>query len=204
MTIKLWTPTTILECVTHDDDTPVDCFDDAVPSDNPYRQTMVEMLWAQYRYTPIGSACLDRWLQRVKDKAAILDKRYQLLIAEWEADKESIASIQRASKDLRSDVTTQSTSGSDVITSEHEDLPQSEDASGTRWLSARDTSTSAPGVTTTVDSESEATHTEATLGAEEYDKVLRMLKSPYVAYVDEFSNLFLDYFSLNGGCCDCL
>ena len=204
--IQLYTPTSILACVTDDDGVPIDCFADAIPDANPYKDTLSSMLWARYRYSMINSVCLDRWLQRVKDTALLIDQRYQMLIAEFEARKEGLASIRRAGySETYHDESTDAPAGSDTIVTEQEDIPQSADASGTRWLSGRNTSTSTPGVTVTHEADGTRTVTEAdALDAEQYDKVLRSLKDPYVAYTNEFEGLFVNYFDLYGCGCQCL
>ena len=204
--IQLYTPTSILACVTDDDGVPIDCFADAIPDANPYKDTLSSMLWARYRYSMINSVCLDRWLQRVKDTALLIDQRYQMLIAEFEAQKEAMASIQRAGySEAYHDKTVDSSEGSDVVTTENEDMPQSADASGTKWLSGRNTSTSTPGVTVIHEADGARTVTEAdALNAEQYRKVLDNLRDPYVAYTDEFAQLFVNYFDMYGCGCSCL
>ena len=203
--IQLYTPTSILACVTDDDGVPIDCFADAIPDANPYKDTLSSMLWARYRYSMINSVCLDRWLQRVKDTALLIDQRYQMLIAEFEQQKEKMASIQRAGySETYHDETKDSSTGSDKVVTENEDIPQSENAEDSRWLSGRNTSTSTPGVTVTHEADGTRTVTEAdALNAEQFKKVLDNLKDPYVAYTDEFEGLFVNYFDMYGGCCGC-
>lgn len=204
--IHLYTPTSILACVTDDDGVPIDCFADAIPDANPYKDTLSSMLWARYRYSMINSVCLDRWLQRVKDTALLIDQRYQMLIAEFETQKEKLASIKRDGyNETYHDESTDASTGSDVIVTENEDIPQSADASGTKWLSGRNTSTSTPGVTVTHEADGTRTVSESdALNAEQFDKVLRNLRDPYVAYTDEFEALFVNYFDMTGGGCHCL
>ncbi len=204
--IQLYTPTSILACVTDDDGVPIDCFADAIPDANPYKDTLSSMLWARYRYSMINSVCLDRWLQRVKDTALLVDQRYQMLIAEFEQQKKKLASIKRDGySETYHDESTDSSEGSDVVVTENEDLPQSADVTDTKWLSGRNTSTSTPGVTVSHEADGTRTVTESdALNAEQYDKVLRNLRDPYVAYTDEFQGLFVNYFDMNGGCCGCL
>ena len=203
--IQLYTPTSILACVTDDEGVPIDCFADAIPETNPYKDTLSSMLWARYRYSMINSVCLDRWLQRVKDTALLIDQRYQMLIAEFETRKEAMASIMRTgSSETYHDVHTSVPTGSDKVVTENEDLPQSESAEDSRWLSDRNTSTSTPGVTVTdtTDGTREIEQGDA-LNAEQYRKVLDNLRDPYVAYTDEFAGLFVNYFDMYGGCCGC-
>lgn len=206
--IQLYTPTSILACVTDDEGTPIDCFADAIPDANPYKAALEDMLWARYRYSMINSVCLDRWLQRLKDQALLIDQRYQLLIAEFESQKEKLASIQRSGySETYHDEMTDSSEGSDTVVTKREDIPQSSGASSEEWLSARDTSTSTPGVTVKHEADGTRTVTESdALNAEQYRKVLDNLRDPYVAYTAEFAGLFVDYFDLNAcGCgCSCL
>ena len=235
--IQIYTPTSILACVTDDEGVPIDCFADAIPDANPYKDTLSSMLWARYRYSMINSVCLDRWLQRVKDTALLIDQRYQLLIAEFETQKEKLASIKRDGySETYHDKSVSTPSGSDTTVTDHdnettgttsdsavteqEDLPQSADSSGTKWLSGRTTGTNegntsgtdkgkttvtdTPGVTVTSETDGTRTVTEAdALNAEQYEKVLRSLKDPYVAYTQEFEGLFVNYFDMYGGCCGC-
>ncbi len=204
--IQLYTPTSILACVTDDDGVPIDCFADAIPDTNPYKDTLSSMLWARYRYSMINSVCLDRWLQRVKDTALLIDQRYQMLITEFEAQKEKMASIMRTgSSETYHDVHTSVPTGSDKVVTEVEDMPQSANADDSKWLSDRNTSTSTPGVTVTDTTDGTRTIEQGdALNAEQYDKVLRSLKDPYVAYTAEFEGLFVNYFDMYGGCCECL
>ena len=203
--IQLYTPTSILACVTDDDGVPIDCFADAIPDANPYKDTLSSMLWARYRYSMINSVCLDRWLQRVKDTALLIDQRYQMLIAEFETQKEKMASIMRTgSSETYHDVHTSVPTGSDKVVTENEDLPQSADAEDSKWLSDRNTSTSTPGVTVTDTTDGTRTIEQGdALNAEQYRKVLDNLKDPYVAYTQEFEGLFVNYFDMYGGCCGC-
>lgn len=202
--IGIYTPTSIKTCVTHDDDTAIDCFDDAVPSSNPYRDDLVAMLWARWRYTPINSACLDRWLQRVKDRAAILDRRYQLLIAEYLRDPSSLASIRMGWSEDYTDTSEQTPTGSDTTVHKAEDIPQTSGAGASEWLSRRDTDTVTPGVSVKTEASGTRTHTDnSVLNAEEYLAVADKLVDPYARYAEEFSDLFLVYFSLSGCGCGC-
>ena len=205
MNIQIFTPTTILECVTDDDDTPVDCFEQAVPQDNPYRTDLVAMLWARWRYDPIDSMCLDRWLQRVKDRAAILDKRYRIILEEFEAQKAKLASIKTGWSETRDLTHTSAPSGSDERVSTSEDIPQVQDSASSTWLTARTRDTATPGVTVTDKDTGTIEHTDnSVLNAEEWAEVLDKLEDPYVRYAEEFSDLFLDYFALGCGCdCGC-
>lgn len=201
----IFTPSSIKECVTHDDDTPVDCFDDAVPQDNPYHADLVAMLWARWRYVPISSVCLDRWLQRVKDRAAILDKRYRIILEEFEGQKDKLASIRMGWTETRDLTHTSTPSGSDVRVSTSEDIPQVQDSASSTWLTGRTRDTSTPGVTVTDTDTGTVEHTDnSVLNAEEWSEVLDKLEDPYVRYAGEFSDLFLDYFELDCGCdCSC-
>lgn len=202
--IEIFTPSSIKACVTHDDDTPVDCFNDAVPQSNPYRDDLTAMLWARWRYTPISSACLDRWLQRVKDRAAILDRRYQLLIAEYLRNPSSLTSIRMGWTEEYTDTSEQTPSGSDTTVHKAEDIPQTSGASASEWLSRRDTDTVTPGVSVTTEASGTRKHTDnSVLNAEEYLAVADKLIDPYARYAEEFSDLFLDYFDLNGCRCGC-
>lgn len=80
MSIEFFTPTSIKECCEDDDGNAIDCFENAVPTDDPYRDRMVATLWATYRYQMISSLNIDRWLQYVKDRAYLVDRKYQYLI----------------------------------------------------------------------------------------------------------------------------
>lgn len=204
--IQLYTPTSILACVTDDEGNPVDCFADAVPETNPYKATLEDMLWARYRYSMINSVCLDRWLQRLKDQALLIDQKYRLLIAEFETRKDSMASVMRTGySETYHDETVDSSEGSDTVVTKREDIPQTSGASSEEWLSARDTSTSTPGVTAKHESDGTRTVSEAdALNAEQYEKVLESLRDPYVAYAEEFAGLFVNYFDLGGCGCTCL
>ncbi len=203
--MQLYTPQSILKCVVHDDDSPVDCFEDAVPADNPYRDDLVNQLWVRYRYSMINSVCLDRWLQRLTDRASEIDRRYTVLIGEWESTKDKIASFSIESSESHEDETTQSSTGSDRTVATSEDIPATSGASASSWLSGRNITESTPGVTATIKTagRSEA-KSNADINAEQWAKVLRDLKDPYAEYAKEFSDLFVDYYDLNGGCCGCL
>ena len=202
--IKLWTPASILECVTHDDDTPVDVFEDAVPADNPYRDKIIRRLWSLYRYQICNSVCLDRWLQRVKDRAEIIDGRYRLLMAEWEAQQAKIASINTGWTETYDDTSTQTPTGSDTAVHKSEDIPQTAGASASEWLSRRDTDTVTPGTVVTTKSGGTRTRSDnARLPAEEFETVMDKLASPYTAYAKEFRDLFADYYDLGGCNCQC-
>lgn len=200
--IRILTPASILECVTDDDANPVDCFDRAVPADNPYRTDLIAMLWATYRYRPIASLCLDRWLQMLEDRATVLDRRYTLLIAEYEAHKTDIASIRMGWTETWSDKAMSSATGSDTTVHTSEDIPQTSGAGSDTWLSRRDTDTVSPGTTSTDTDEGTREHIDSSrLNADGYADVMDRLRDPYKAYADEYSSLFLDYYDLEGYIC---
>lgn len=201
-TICVWTPTSIYEAAEHDDGTPIDCFEDAVPQDNPHREKLVRRLWSMFRYSMIGSTCLDRWLQRVKDRAEIVDERYRLLCAEWESRKDDLASIDMGWSETYEDHNTQSPTGSDQVVRKFEDIPQTAGAAASEWLSRRDTDTSTPGVTVKTDANGNRKHvSNDMLNAEEFDRVEKALRSPYAIYAKEFADLFANYWAMECGRC---
>ena len=202
MSVCLWTPERIRECITYDDDTPMDVFEDAVPLDNPYRDTMIKRLWSMYRYQVIDSMCLDRWVQRLKDCAETIDGRYRLLMEEWEKQQSKLASISAGWTETYDDTKTQTPSGSDTSVHKAEDIPQTAGASASEWLSRRDTDIVTPGTTVTTKAGGTRGHTDdGVLAAERYAQVMDKLDNPYTAYAREFRDLFANYFQLGG--CDC-
>ena len=205
MTVELWTPERIKECVTYDDDTPIDVFEDAVPLDNPYREKIVKRLWSMYRYQVIDSMCLDRWIQRVRDRAEIIDGRYRLLMEEWEAKQSTIAGISTGWTETYEDSSTQTPSGSDTSVHKAEDIPQTAGASASEWLSRRDTDIVTPGTTVTTKSGGTRSRVDnVMLPSEEFATAMDKLASPYTAYAREFRDLFANYFQLGYGCdCSC-
>lgn len=200
-TICVWTPARIFDLVEHDDGTPVDCFADAVPGDNPYREKLIRRLWSMYRYSMIDSICLDRWLQRVKDQAEIIDGRYRLLCSEWESRQGDLASIDMGWSETYEDHSTQAPTGSDTVVRKSEDIPQTAGAASSEWLSRRDTDTSTPGVTVKTDADGNRKHvSNDMLNAEEFGRVEKALRSPYTMYAKEFEKLFANYWAMDGGC----
>lgn len=189
--LNVMTPSEILECCEDDNGNAVDCFDRAVPQDNPYRTDLVRMLWATYRYRAINSLCVDRWLQSVTDRAYTLDRRYRALIEAY--GKADITKIDSGYTDTY-DLTTGTThTGTDTTVSGTEDIPQTEDADTGTWLSSRNTTTRTPGVTDTVKQTGTMDHDvrDRPPGIT-VTELMDSLADPYARYADEFSDLFLD------------
>lgn len=201
-TIVMWTPESILKCVTHSDDdpTPVDCFEDAVPA-GTHHEAMVQALWSTYRYAMISSTCLDRWLQRLKDTAQLVQRRYSILLDAWDsADK---SGIKRGWQEDYEDHGTATGSGADTVQTRTEDIPQTEGATESEWLSSRVTTDTTPGATRKTDANGSRKHTDNyQLPAEALKAVGDNLEDPLIAYAREFSDLFLARWSM-GGCCGC-
>lgn len=78
--IEIPSPQTIKECFTDDDGNPIDCFEDAVPSTNKYRDMLVKALWARWRYACISSLDIERWLQMLSDRAFLLDRKWTYVL----------------------------------------------------------------------------------------------------------------------------
>ena len=110
----IMSPAVILKCCEDDDGNPIDVFDAAIPSGNPYREDLKAACWATWRYAPISSLCVPRWIQRLTDRCALMDRRYQLIIAEYEKQQASLASLGYGWTETYKDVTTPT--GTDVRT----------------------------------------------------------------------------------------
>lgn len=178
-TLVVWSPHSIRECCEHDDGTPIDCFDDAVPETNPYKEMLVRYLWSTYRHRPIDALDVCRWLEDLTDRAFLLDATFQQIIKAYEdADKSDLGT---GWKDI-STVT-----GSDVTLTEQEDIPQSVAAGSDVWLSGRSKTEVTPGTTGTVE------HTDkGSLAFEKLDRLIKSARDPYRLYCDIFADLFLN------------
>jgi len=110
----IMSPAVILKCCEDDDGNPIDVFDVAIPSGNPYRENLKAACWETYRYAPISSLCVPRWIQRLTDRCALMDRRYRLIIAEYEKQQASLASLGYGWTETYEDVTTPT--GTDIRT----------------------------------------------------------------------------------------
>lgn len=135
------------------DDDGRDLIDEAISDDYSYKSKVTSILWAQYRYAILNNTDVDRWVQFATDRATLLNNRYSLLFAAYEAFKTSgdLTSIQM--KDSRADsrtitdtgtgtssgtvTTTDSTDtdSTDVVT--NEDIPATSGSSASNWLTSR-------------------------------------------------------------------
>ena len=107
-------PSSIAKCFQDDDGNAIDVFDMAIPEGNPYREDLKAACWARWRYAPISSLCVSRWIQRLTDRCALMDRRYQLIIAEYEKQKAELASLGYGWTETYKDVTTPT--GTDIRT----------------------------------------------------------------------------------------
>lgn len=277
-------PAAILKCCQDDDGNAIDVFDSAIPDSNPYRTDLIAMCWSVWRYSPINGTCVSRWIQRLTDKCATMDRRYKLIIAEYESQQSKLASLGYGWTETYKDVTTptgtdirtvsgsdsstvgegkSSKSGTDTTSSEastsetvttnsgsdtsvriSEDIPVTSGASASEWINARETTTVSPGATSTVSGSEtpgkiSVEHTEeSTEGArttegtrsetvtdkpgvvttvsgthehteqggrasEAFRAMMDEMEDPYYRYAMELKDLFINYFSLSGGCCHC-
>ena len=185
--IVIWTPTNIMECVTDDDGSAVDCFAQAVP-ESEYTALQVQALWRRYRYAVCDSMNVDRWLQQVKDRAEEINRRYLQMFAAYDA--QDLTDMKMGYTDTIDETATAQSTGSDTFRTETEDLPQSEVANG-KFLSGRTTSTTTPGTVDTTTRKTTLKHdTQDVLIAEEYAQLMDVLRDPLEKYVGEFSDLF--------------
>lgn len=185
--IRIWTPERILECVEDDAGEPVDCFMFAIP-EGPYRDLMVEAMWQRYRYTPIDSLNVVRWLQQLKDRAGYVSRKHSKVMEAYVAN--DIADMRMGYKDIYDLHDSASSSGSDTFRTESEDLPQTADPDG-KWLTGRTTSTSTPGTVDKSDRTGTIEHrTQDMLMAEEFAVLMDKMRDPLHAYTAEFTDLF--------------
>lgn len=201
--ICVWTPARILECVEDDNGVPLDCFMHAIP-DSPYKTSMSAALWAKWRFAICDSFDLCRWIQMLKDKAELIDSRYQLLFEEFDKQQAILSSIESGWSEEFEDHNTATPSGKDSTVNTHEDLPQTEGASALEWLTTRDKSDYSPGVSVKNDTTGNRKHTDSTrLNAERFKSVSDNMINPYEQYAREFSSLFANYWNMEACGCDC-
>ena len=185
--IEVWTPTRILDCVEDDNGNAVDPFVQAVP-DSDYKDLQVQALWRRYRYAVCDSLNIERWLQQIKDRAEVVNRRYLQMFAAYDAN--DLSDMKMGYTDTVDETVTSQSTGSDTFRTETEDLPQSEMANG-KFLSGRTTSTTTPGTVDANTRHSTLKHdTQDVLLAEEYAQLMDTLRDPLERYVGEFSDLF--------------
>lgn len=200
--ICVWTPARILECVESDAGEPIDCFREAVP-DSPFKDRMVAALWNKWRFAICDSFNLCRWIQMLKDKANLIDARYQLILEEFDKQQAILSSIDSGWSEEYEDHNSATPTGKDETVNTHEDLPQTAGASESEWLSTRDKSEYSPGVTVKNDTTGSRKHTDnARLNVEKFKAVSDNMVNPYEMYAREFSSLFANYWNMDGECCD--
>lgn len=147
-------PAAILKCCQDDDGNAIDVFDVAIPEGNPYRDDLKAACWATWRYAPISSLCVTRWIQRLTDRCALMDRRYQLIIGEYEEQKTKLASLGYGWIENYKDVTTPT--GSDIRTVSGSDSSTvgagKSSRSGTDTTTAEASTSSKTGTDTTTNS----------------------------------------------------
>ena len=185
--IEVWTPTRILGCVEDDNGNAVDPFVQAVPDSN-YKDLQVQALWRRYRYAVCDSLNVERWLQQIKDRAEEINRRYIQMFTAYDAN--DLTDMKMGYTDTYDLTDTAQSAGSDIFTTETEDLPQSADPTG-QWLSGRTKSTTTPGTVDTSKRTGTIRHdVQDMLLAEEYAKLEDVLRDPLDKYVAEFRDLF--------------
>ena len=185
--IEVWTPTKILECVEDDDEKPVDCFAQAVPS-GPFHDLMTAALWQRYRFAVIDSLNVERWLIQIKDRADYIQRKYTKIMEAY--DSNDVADMRMGWTDTTDSTDEASSTGSDTFQTETEDLPQTADPTG-KWLTGRTTSTTKPGTTDTVTRHSTVKHDiQDMLMSEEFGRLMDTMRDPLHAYCEEFRDLF--------------
>lgn len=200
--ICVWTPARILECVESDAGEPIDCFREAVP-DSPFKDRMVAALWNKWRFAICDSFNLCRWIQMLKDKASLIDARYQLIFEEYDKQQIILASVDTGWSEEYEDHNTAIPTGKDETVNTHEDLPQTAGASGSEWLSTRAKSEYSPGVTVKNDTTGSRKHRDnGRLNAEKFKAVSDNMVNPYEMYAREFSSIFANYWNMDGAYCD--
>ena len=185
--IEVWTPTKILECVEDDAGEPVDCFARAVPFGS-YHDLMVAALWQRYRFAVIDSLNVERWLVQIKDRADYIQRKYEKILAAYDAN--DVSDMRMGWTDTTDSTDEASSTGSDTFRTDTEDLPQTADPTG-QWLTGRTTSTSTPGTKDTVTHHGTVKHdTQDMLIADEFATLMDRMRDPLHNYADEFSDLF--------------
>lgn len=183
----IWTPERILECVEDDAGEPVDCFMSAIP-EGPYRDLMVKAMWERYRFAPIDSLNVDRWMQQLKDRAGYVNRKWAKIMEAY--DSNNVADMSMGYTDVYDIHDTATSTGSDKFITETEDLPQSADPTG-QWLTGRSTSTTTPGTTDKSDRTGTLEHkTQDMLMAEEFATLMDKMRDPLHGYTSEFVDLF--------------
>ena len=185
--LDVWTPTKILECVEDDAGQPVDCFARAVPS-GPYHDLMTAALWQRYRFAVIDSLNVERWLVQIKDRADYIQRKYEKILAAYDAN--DVSDMRMGWTDTTDSTDEASSTGSDTFRTDTEDLPQTADPTG-QWLTGRTTSTSTPGTKDTVTRHGTVKHDiQDMLMSEEFGRLMDTMRDPLHNYTDEFSDLF--------------
>lgn len=163
---------------------------------------MQQALWWKYRHLIIGSCDTEEWVQAMQDRLAIVGPIWDAIFDKaadtdltdlTELSYERI--IQRTPMEgTDGDVSTRSHEGSDVRISEHETLPQTA-TTATKYLDARQTDTTSPGITDT------DTYTPNTQDKETYaeDRSINAITfgsmlNNYPNVVMGFCNEFMPYF----------
>ena len=185
--LDVWTPTKILECVEDDAGEPVDCFARAVPF-GPHHDLMVAALWQRYRFAVIDSLNVERWLVQIKDRADYIQRKYEKILAAYDAN--DVSDMRMGWTDTTDSTDEASSTGSDTFRTDTEDLPQTADPTG-QWLTGRTTSTSTPGTKDTVTRHGTVKHDiQDMLMSEEFGRLMDTMRDPLHNYTDEFSDLF--------------
>ena len=139
----------------------------------------------------------------LKDKANLIDARYQLILEEFDKQQAILSSIDSGWSEEYEDHNSATPTGKDETVNTHEDLPQTAGASESEWLSTRDKSEYSPGVTVKNDTTGSRKHTDnARLNVEKFKAVSDNMVNPYEMYAREFSSLFANYWNMDGECCD--
>lgn len=166
---------------------------------------MESAIWWRYRDFVIGSCHLDEWVRAMSDRLALVGSKWDEIISKAISQDVELASIvdrayrkeirRTAIENTEGDVRVLSHEGNDVVTSEHESLPQT--ATGTTvYLDSRDKATTTPGVTDTDkytpnNKETETYEADDTLTALTFSEMMRNYPDVLIAFADEFSQFFV-------------
>lgn len=160
-----------------------------------HSELMQSALWAMYRVRMIASCDTPEWVQLMQDRLTLVGPKWDAIITKsLTEDLTDLHELyyQRVIRHepitgTQGDVSVQSATGSDTVTNEDEDMPQTPIGSTDRYLSRRSTSTSTPSAVRTTK------YTPNTQDTEDYTEDRDILAKTFSSMMDSYPGVLTGF-----------
>ena len=202
--IKLDTPQTIMDEGNDYYEPETDIFDEVFTlSGMTYENdtVMKQALWWKWRDYCLASCDTEKWVRGMADRLSLVGRKWDEIISKaYSQDVDLTSLTDRAYKRVitrtGTDTNVNSTTGDNIVQTEHESLPQTATTT-TQYLDSREKVTQTPSVETTDELTHDTEDTETydaddTLTAITFSDMLNNYPNVLLGFVGEFDGYFID------------